>query len=117
VIRFGTNPIAWANDDDQTLGANIPTVRILDEAGRQIGFDGIEIDKPRLEQCLGNGFEGGVGFAQEADTFRQSEVEITDRNLCLLIKHRDKQFVEVALLKVGNHCPDMHVVNLRANSI
>jgi inosose dehydratase len=42
MIRFGTNPIAWANDDDQSLGAHIPTARILDEAGRQIGFDGIE---------------------------------------------------------------------------
>ncbi|TQS69913.1 myo-inosose-2 dehydratase [Rhodobacteraceae bacterium] len=42
MIRFGTNPIAWANDDDQTLGAHIPTARILDEAGRIIGFDGIE---------------------------------------------------------------------------
>jgi len=42
MILYGTNPIAWANDDDQTLGADIPTERILDEAGRQIGFDGIE---------------------------------------------------------------------------
>lgn len=42
MIRFGTNPIAWANDDDQSIGADIPTLRILDEAGRQIGFDGIE---------------------------------------------------------------------------
>ena len=42
MIQFGTNPIAWANDDDQSIGANIPTARILDEAGRQIGFDGIE---------------------------------------------------------------------------
>ncbi|MBO0903601.1 myo-inosose-2 dehydratase [Jiella sonneratiae] len=42
MIRFGTNPIAWANDDDQSLGADIPTGRILDEAGRQIGFAGIE---------------------------------------------------------------------------
>ena len=42
MIQFGTNPIAWANDDDQTIGSNIPTARILDEAGRQIGFDGIE---------------------------------------------------------------------------
>jgi inosose dehydratase len=42
MIKFGTNPIAWANDDDQTLGADIPTERILDEAGRLIGFDGIE---------------------------------------------------------------------------
>src|SRR5690606_21747482 len=38
----GTNPIAWANDDDRSIGADIPTERILDEAGRQIGFDGIE---------------------------------------------------------------------------
>ncbi|NJM84714.1 MAG: myo-inosose-2 dehydratase [Tabrizicola sp.] len=42
MIRFGTNPIAWANDDDRSIGAHIPTERILDEAGRQIGFDGIE---------------------------------------------------------------------------
>lgn len=42
MIRFGTNPIAWANDDDRSIGADIPTERILDEAGRQIGFDGIE---------------------------------------------------------------------------
>lgn len=42
MIRFGTNPIAWANDDDQSIGRDIPTARILDEAGRQIGFDGIE---------------------------------------------------------------------------
>ena len=42
MILYGTNPIAWANDDDQSIGADIPTTRILDEAGRQIGFDGIE---------------------------------------------------------------------------
>ncbi|SLN62442.1 Inosose dehydratase [Aquimixticola soesokkakensis] len=42
MIRFGTNPIAWANDDDQSIGADIPTARILQEAGRLIGFDGIE---------------------------------------------------------------------------
>ncbi|QIR83902.1 myo-inosose-2 dehydratase [Paracoccus sp. AK26] len=42
MIRYGTNPIAWANDDDQTIGAHIPTEQILNEAGRIIGFDGIE---------------------------------------------------------------------------
>ena len=41
MILYGTNPIAWANDDDQTLGADIPTEQILSEA-RDIGFDGIE---------------------------------------------------------------------------
>ncbi|MCB5203970.1 myo-inosose-2 dehydratase [Neorhizobium sp. T786] len=58
MIRFGTNPIAWANDDDQTLGANIPTEQILHEAAG-IGFDGIENghrwpdDPEALRQLLG----------------------------------------------------------------
>ncbi len=42
MIHYGTNPIAWANDDDQSIGADIPTERILTEAGVEIGFDGIE---------------------------------------------------------------------------
>ena len=42
MILYGTNPIAWANDDDQSIGAHIPTEQILHEAGREIGFDGIE---------------------------------------------------------------------------
>jgi inosose dehydratase len=42
MIRYGTNPIAWANDDDRTIGADIPTERILHEAGEVLGFDGIE---------------------------------------------------------------------------
>lgn len=42
MILYGTNPIAWANDDDQSIGAHIPTEQILRQAGREIGFDGIE---------------------------------------------------------------------------
>ncbi len=42
MIQYGTNPIAWANDDDQSIGAHIPTGQILHEAGEVIGFDGIE---------------------------------------------------------------------------
>ena len=41
MIRFGTNPIAWSNDDDHSLGADISLEQCLAEAG-QIGFDGIE---------------------------------------------------------------------------
>lgn len=58
MIRFGTNPIAWANDDDQSLGANIPTEQILREAS-EIGFDGIENghrwpnDPQALKELLG----------------------------------------------------------------
>jgi inosose dehydratase len=41
MILYGTNPIAWSNDDDQTLGAHISLEQCLDEAAA-IGFDGIE---------------------------------------------------------------------------
>lgn len=41
MILYGTNPIAWSNDDDQTLGAEISLETCLSETG-QIGFDGIE---------------------------------------------------------------------------
>ncbi len=42
MIRYGTNPIAWSNDDDRTLGAHIPLEQCLSEAAG-IGFDGIEM--------------------------------------------------------------------------
>lgn len=60
MILYGTNPIAWANDDDQSIGAHIPTERILHEAGQVIGFDGIENghrwpDEPAaLKELLGS---------------------------------------------------------------
>jgi inosose dehydratase len=41
MILYGTNPIAWSNDDDRRLGADIPLERCLADAAR-IGFDGIE---------------------------------------------------------------------------
>ena len=41
MILYGTNPIAWSNDDDQTLGADITLEQCLRETAA-IGFDGIE---------------------------------------------------------------------------
>ncbi|WP_309666839.1 myo-inosose-2 dehydratase [Tabrizicola sp.] len=41
MINYGTNPIAWSNDDDRSLGAHISLATCLDDAAR-IGFDGIE---------------------------------------------------------------------------
>ncbi|SSC71692.1 unnamed protein product [Ciceribacter sp. T2.26MG-112.2] len=41
MISYGTNPIAWSNDDDRSLGAHISLERCLDETA-MIGFDGIE---------------------------------------------------------------------------
>ena len=41
MILFGTNPIAWSNDDDQTLGAHLTLDNCLDDCAK-IGFDGIE---------------------------------------------------------------------------
>ncbi|WEX08385.1 myo-inosose-2 dehydratase [Chelativorans sp. AA-79] len=41
MIRYGTNPIAWSNDDDRSIGAYIPLEQCLREAA-EIGFEGIE---------------------------------------------------------------------------
>lgn len=41
MILYGTNPIAWSNDDDRTLGSHISLEQCLDETAK-IGFDGIE---------------------------------------------------------------------------
>lgn len=41
MIRYGTNPIAWSNDDDRTIGAHISLEQCLMDA-QNIGFDGIE---------------------------------------------------------------------------
>lgn len=41
MILYGTNPIAWSNDDDRSIGGHISLAQCLDDAAR-IGFDGIE---------------------------------------------------------------------------
>ncbi|KQS65538.1 myo-inosose-2 dehydratase [Rhizobium sp. Leaf371] len=41
MIRYGTNPIAWSNDDDQTIGAHLSLEDCLSDC-QKIGFDGIE---------------------------------------------------------------------------
>lgn len=41
MILYGTNPIAWSNDDDRSIGQHISLDECLDDTAR-IGFDGIE---------------------------------------------------------------------------
>jgi len=41
MIRYGTNPIAWSNDDDFSIGAHLTLEDCLADC-RTIGFDGIE---------------------------------------------------------------------------
>lgn len=41
MILFGTNPIAWSNDDDRSIGADVSLDQCLDDCVK-IGFDGIE---------------------------------------------------------------------------
>lgn len=41
MILYGTNPIAWTNDDDRTIGAHLSLDDCLNDTAR-IGFDGIE---------------------------------------------------------------------------
>lgn len=64
MILYGTNPIAWSNDDDQTIGAHLSLDDCLSDC-RKIGFDGIEkghkmpSDGPALKAALG---EYGLRF-------------------------------------------------------
>lgn len=67
MILYGTNPIAWSNDDDQSIGAHLTLDDCLSDC-RQIGFDGIEKghkmpnEGPALKACLaeyGLRFVGG----------------------------------------------------------
>ncbi|MGH6760271.1 MAG: myo-inosose-2 dehydratase [Phyllobacterium sp.] len=57
MIRYGTNPIAWSNDDDRTIGAHISLEECLSDA-EKIGFDGIEkghkmpVDAEELRKVL-----------------------------------------------------------------
>lgn len=57
MIRYGTNPIAWTNDDDRTIGSHIPLDECLGDAA-SIGFEGIEkghrmpSDGPALKALL-----------------------------------------------------------------
>lgn len=41
-MRIGVNPLLWMNDDDPTLGADVPLERCLSEA-RAAGYAGIEL--------------------------------------------------------------------------
>ncbi len=41
MIRYGTNPIAWSNDDDWSIGDHLSLDDCLGDC-RRIGFDGIE---------------------------------------------------------------------------
>lgn len=41
MIRYGTNPIAWTNDDDFSIGGHLTLEDCLSDC-RTIGFDGIE---------------------------------------------------------------------------
>ena len=58
MIRYGTNPIAWSNDDDRSIGAHISLEECLSQAA-EIGFDGIEkghrmpSDGAALKETLG----------------------------------------------------------------
>ena len=83
MILYGTNPIAWANDDDQSIGAHIPTEQILHEAGEVIGFDGIENghrwpdDPQALKDLLGRyGLRFISGWYSTALLTRSVEEEI-----------------------------------------
>ncbi|MCB6177004.1 myo-inosose-2 dehydratase [Rhodobacter sp. Har01] len=121
MILFGTNPIAWANDDDQTIGADIPTARILDEAGRQIGFDGIENghrwpDDPEELRALlvGYGLKFISGWYSTKLLVRSVEDEIAACQAHLAkLKHNGCQVMIVCETSNAIHGNPTRPVNLR----
>ncbi len=64
---YGTNPIAWSNDDDRSLGAHITLDQCLDEAAK-IGFDGIEKGHKFPQEAAA--LKSSAGTAQVALCFR-----------------------------------------------
>ncbi|MER0238010.1 myo-inosose-2 dehydratase [Fulvimarina sp. MAC8] len=84
MIRFGTNPIAWSNDDDWSIGDHISLDQCLDDC-RKIGFDGIEkghkmpTDGTELKAKIGEyglKFVGGWHSTNILDTGSTLETEI-----------------------------------------
>ena len=63
MILYGTNPIAWSNDDDTTIGAHLSLDDCLSDC-RRIGFDGIEkgvedIFPDPMSQGMADGWHNG----------------------------------------------------------
>ncbi len=82
VVRIGTNPIAWSNDDLPELGGDTPLDTCLAEA-REAGFTGIEkgnkfpTDPAALQETLGrHGLVFVSGWYGAALRYRTVEQEI-----------------------------------------
>lgn len=91
MILFGTNPIAWSNDDDWSIGDHISLDQCLDDC-RKIGFDGIEKghkmpnDGTELKDKLGDyglKFVGGWHSTNILDAGSTLETEIAAMNVHL----------------------------------
>ena len=77
MILYGTNPIAWSNDDDQSIGAHITLADCLSDC-RQIGFDGIE----KGRKMPTDGTELKEVLAEYGLSNRQPRASARDRNRC-----------------------------------
>lgn len=85
MILYGTNPIAWSNDDDWSIGDHLTLEDCLGDC-RKIGFDGIEKghkmpdDGPALKAKLG---EYGLRFAAGwfSTNLLVNDIETEKRNL------------------------------------
>ncbi|WP_299651305.1 myo-inosose-2 dehydratase [uncultured Jannaschia sp.] len=85
MIRYGTNPIAWSNDDDWSIGDHLSLEDCLGDCQR-IGFDGIEKghkmpdDGAALKAKLG---EYGLGFvgAWHSTNILTNDIETEKRAL------------------------------------
>ena len=76
-------------------------IHVFGGAALQLGAHGVEIDKLRLEQGLGDGFERGVGFAQEGDAVVEPANQFTDCLLRLGKRHLNLYGIQCRLIDQG----------------
>ena len=122
MILYGTNPIAWSNDDDRSIGAHLTLDDCLSDC-RQIGFDGIEkghkmpSDGTALKAKLGDYALRFVGGWHSTNILAygssvQSEVAAVDRHIAMT-KAADSDLIIVCECSNTVHGNDDVAVNDR----
>jgi len=79
-----------------------------------LGANGIEVDEPRLEQRLRDGFEGSVGFAQEGDAVVEGVEHPSD---CSLLGKRWHRHFKVRYVAASQAVEDGSDVDVLGNLV
>lgn len=119
MIFYGTNPIAWSNDDDHSIGDHLSLDDCLSDC-REIGFDGIEkghkmpSEGPALKAALGDyglRFVGGwhsTNILAEGATL-ESEKAAMDAHIAMSKAAETDVLIVCECSNTVHGCPDRPV--------